>query len=1147
MEQAQNPLLPENGGSIILALSVGGLSVLLGLVVVISWHTDNLRFLQSTPTLASIAYNIALIFLLSDAVGLLAVIVLAQKERHKTNLLNEINQVLRREIAQHQQTEEALRKQTDIQRTIFACMSEDVIVADAQGKILVMNRAAQQTLGVSLADAATDAPVIDWSQLAPIYLPDQQTPFPAEHLPLVRALRGEVVNDCEQFILHPGASEGMWRSVNGQPLRDAEGRVCGGITVGRNITERKRTDEALQKQTEILHSILNNMADGVVLADENEKPLLFNPAAEHIFGQGVTDTKSDAWSQQYGLYLPDMKTPFPTEALPLTQAIRGTAVDKVEMFVCHANTREGTWIQVSGRPLKDRNGVVKGGVVVCRDITDRKQTEVALRESEERWQLALRGANDGLWDWNLKTNEVFFSQQWKAMLGFEEHEIANHVDEWARRVHPDDIGWVTQTLQDHFTQKIPFYLAEHRLLCKDGSYKWILARAQALWDAAGTAVRIVGSHTDTTERKQAEAALRESEERFRGAFDHAATGMALVAPDGRWLKANPSLCAIVGYPEQELLALDFQSITHPDDLEADLVQVRRVLAGEIQTYQMEKRYLHKRGHVVWGLLGVSLVRDAQGAPLYFVSQVQDISARKQAEAALRESEERFRSLCTASPVGIFQNDLTGACVYTNSRWQEMTGLTSEESLGQGWTKAIHPEDCEGVFTEWQASVALGRKFAKEFRFVRPTGEVCWVHSQASPLRSDDGIVIGYVGVNMDITDSKEVERMKDEFVSVVSHELRTPLTSIRGSLGLLASGRLGTLQEKGQRMLDIAVANTDRLVRLINDILDIERMQSGRATMVKVACDASEVMAQTVEVMQAIARKAEVTLSVQSQSVRLWADPDRLTQILANLLSNAIKFSPPGSQVWLTVERQKEHALFQIKDRGRGIPADKLDSIFERFQQVDASDSRDKGGTGLGLAICRSIVQQHGGHIWVESTLGEGSTFSFTLPALNSAETIAPEVSLPTAKRTVNGQRRTACVLVAEDDSDLVRVLVLMLQRYGIESFYAQTGREAIHLSQRLSPDLVILDLFMPDGDGFMVVNWLRQQNSLRHVPLIVYSAKDLDADERERLKLGPTQFFTKGRVNPEEFERRVIDFLNHILAQRAEGQNNGNQADFGR
>lgn len=1019
MEQEQNPLLPEKRGVRNLLMGVGGLSALVGLTGLVGWYTNLLLLLQFTPTSAFIVYNLAPIFLLCGGGGSLAVAtILAQKARHKAKRLNGLNQVLAREIAQHRQTEEVLRKQTDIQQTIFACMSEDVIVADAQGKILVMNRAAQQTLGVSLAGVLADAPVIDWSRLAHIYLPDQQTPFPAEHLPLLRALRGEVVNDCEQFVLHPGAAEGVWRSVNGRPLRDTEGRVCGGIIVGRNITERKRMEEALRKQTDLLHSILDSIAYGVVVADENGKLLVFNPAAARMFGKDFTGTRSDEWSQHHGFYLPDMKTLFSTEALPLTQAIRGTAVDKVEMFVRHANASEGIWVQISGRPLKDQNGIAKGGVIVCRDVTDRKRSENALRESDERWQLALRGTNDGLWDWNVKTNEVFFSQQWKAMLGFEEHEIANYVDEWARRVHPDDLGWVTQALQDHLAQKTSFYFTEHRMLCKDGSYKWILARGQALWDAAGKAVRMVGSHTDITERKQA-------------------------------------------------------------------------------------------------------------------------------EAALRESEERFRSLCVSSPVGIFQNDITGACVYTNRRWQEITGLTQEESLGQGWIKALSVEDREEVFAEWQASVAAGREFAKEFRFVRPTGEVCWVHSQVSPLRSEDGIVIGYVGVNIDITNRKEVDRIKDEFVSVVSHELRTPLTSIRGSLGLLASGQLGTLQDEGQRMLDIAVANTDRLVRLINDILDIERMQSGKVAMQKQECNAADLMTQAAEAIRALAEKAAVTLSVTPQSERLWADPDQILQILTNLLSNAIKFSPRGATVWLTAEHQDGHLLVHIKDQGRGIPADKRESIFERFQQVDASDAREKGGTGLGLAICRSIIHQHGGRIWAESTLGEGSTFSFTLPALNSVETIAPEVSLPILKRAVNGQARTTCVLVAEDDSDLAKVLVLMLQRYGIESSCTQTGREAIQLSQRLSPDLVILDLFMPDGDGFMVVNWLRQQNSLRHVPLIVYSAKDLDADERERLKLGPTQFFTKGRVPLEGFTQRVLEFLNHITTQKGEARHNGNQADF--
>ena len=242
--------------------------------------------------------------------------------------------------------------------------------------------------------------------------------------------------------------------------------------------------------------------------------------------------------------------------------------------------------------------------------------------------------------------------------------------------------------------------------------------------------------------------------------------------------------------------------------------------------------------------------------------------------------------------------------------------------------------------------------------------------------------LGFVFIGRDITQAKAVERMKDEFISVASHELRTPLTSIRGSLGLLGTGQLGELSPKGQRLLDIAVKNTERLSRLVNDILDLERMKSGKIAMARQTCDGVELVEQAIEVMQAMADKGQVTLQSQitETSIPLWADPDHILQTLTNLLSNAVKFSHQQGIVTLKVETRPQEILFQVQDQGRGIPADKLDKVFESFQQVDASDSREKGGTGLGLAICRQIVQMHGGCIWVESILGEGSNFLFTLP-----------------------------------------------------------------------------------------------------------------------------------------------------------------------
>lgn len=244
-------------------------------------------------------------------------------------------------------------------------------------------------------------------------------------------------------------------------------------------------------------------------------------------------------------------------------------------------------------------------------------------------------------------------------------------------------------------------------------------------------------------------------------------------------------------------------------------------------------------------------------------------------------------------------------------------------------------------------------------------------------------IVGAVVIFKDITERQIIERMKNEFVSVVSHELRTPLTSIRSALGLLSKGSLNNQPAKSQRMMEIAFDNTNRLVRLINDILDIERINSGKVTMEKQHCNAAQLTIQAVDEMRAMAEKAEIKLALKPVEIQLWADPDRIVQTLTNLLSNAIKFSPANSTVSLSGKLQDSQILFQVKDRGRGIPEDKLETIFDRFQQVDASNSRNQGGTGLGLAICRSIVQQHGGNIWVESTLGRGSTFYFTLPISN--------------------------------------------------------------------------------------------------------------------------------------------------------------------
>jgi PAS domain S-box-containing protein len=359
-----------------------------------------------------------------------------------------------------------------------------------------------------------------------------------------------------------------------------------------------------------------------------------------------------------------------------------------------------------------------------------------------------------------------------------------------------------------------------------------------------------------------------------------------------------------------------------------------------------------------------------------------------AEAARRESERRSRAIFDNAGVGITVNDLRGPVIVdVNHAFSEMVGYSPEELRGGDFSALTHPDELE-AFRALTPKTIEG--FQREIRFLRRDGTAMWGYLTLSLLRDEAGIPSQVIGVLQDITTRMEAEQVKDEFISVVGHELRTPLTSIRGSLGLLEGGVFGELPEEAKGIVTLAVTNTDRLVRLINDILDIERMEAGRMKLEPAPVKASALVRNALQILQMTATQARVTLSADfGEDPTVSADADSVVQVLVNLLGNAIKFSPRWSTVTVTVTCELERASFSIQDEGRGIPPESLQTIFERFRQVDSSDAREKGGSGLGLAIARDIVEHHGGQIEVESELGRGSTFRFTLPlAGGRAETL---------------------------------------------------------------------------------------------------------------------------------------------------------------
>ncbi|MEG4628881.1 PAS domain S-box protein [Microcoleus sp. AR_TQ3_B6] len=359
----------------------------------------------------------------------------------------------------------------------------------------------------------------------------------------------------------------------------------------------------------------------------------------------------------------------------------------------------------------------------------------------------------------------------------------------------------------------------------------------------------------------------------------------------------------------------------------------------------------------------------------------ELQERKQAEATIREAERRWRSLLDNVQLIVVGLDRWGNVNYVNPFFLKITGYTNPEVLGKNWFENFLPRSIqESIKIVFSEVVAHNYHPYYQNCILTKSGEERFIAWNNTMLQDSEGNIIGTISIGEDITERQKLEQIKNEFIGIVSHELRTPLTGIQMSLGLIKSGVYDKKPEKSRRMIEIALLDTNRLVNLVNDILDLERLDSGRAIVEKTVCKAADLMQQAVDSIQALATQQQISLIVNPTDAEVWATGDAIVQTLTNLLSNAIKFSPADSTIHLSAQNQTDFVLFQVSDRGRGIPADKLELIFGRFQQVDASDSREKGGTGLGLAICRSIVDRHGGKIWAESILGEGSTFCFTLP-----------------------------------------------------------------------------------------------------------------------------------------------------------------------
>jgi PAS domain S-box-containing protein len=654
-------------------------------------------------------------------------------------------------------------------------------------------------------------------------------------------------------------------------------------------------------------------------------------------------------------------------------------------------------IEFSLKPMRDESGQIIMLISEGRDISERKRAGQALHESEERFRLLVEGVRDyAIYMLDPDGLIVSWNSGAEVIKGYKADEVlGRHFS----------IFYPEELVGDHSPKhEIEIAEADGRFETegwrkrKDGSLFWASVVITTLRAEDGSLRGFVKVTRDISERKRIDEELRQSEERFRATFDAAAAGMAIVAPDGRFALVNRSLCEIVGYTNEELLATTFQKITHPEDLDTDLGLLQHLTAGDIPDYRLEKRYLHKSGHEVWIMLSASVVRDSFGAPLHFVALIEDITPRKRAEDALRRQSELMMAVLDQMSDGVVVANEAGRFLLFNPAAEKILGAGALNASPSEWSDRYHLFLADAVTPFPAERIPLARAILGESidgveMFVREPGRPeggAWISVNARPLVDSERIHRGGVAVFRDITERKkgeqELARRADElarsnaelehFAYVASHDLQEPLRTVSGFTQLLARRYRGALDEKADQFIDFAVDGCNRMRQLIEDLLEYSRVNTRGRPFLTTDCEA---------ILDRALANLKVTIEETGTAIThdrlptISGDATQIGQLFQNLIANAIKFrSRHSPEVQISAAKSATEWTFSVTDNGIGIEPRYAEKVFVLFQRLHTRDVYP--GTGIGLALCKKIVERHRGRIWFEPNPTGGTRFCFTIP-----------------------------------------------------------------------------------------------------------------------------------------------------------------------
>lgn len=865
----------------------------------------------------------------------------------------------------------------------------------------------------------------------------------------------------------------------------------------------------LWAQQEKFKVVMDSIGDGIITLDLNGNIQYLNTRAEKLTGWNLKEALGRDFHEVYNVINEETGL---QENNILDKVLKKGLVKELGNHTLLIS-KSGTKIPVmdTGAPLFDASGKVTGIAISFQDETEKRQQKRLLVESEARYRSTLDSMIEGCqligFDYKyLLLNKAAIEQAKlpkEKLLGKTMMECYPGIEKTK----------MYSVLKRCMEERVPESM-DNEFTYPDGRKEYFHLKFEPIPEG------IFILSADITEKKLAEEASRESEEKFKNAFEYSAIGMALISLDGKWLKVNFNVCEVLGYSEEELSEKIWQEITHPDDLQTDLNYVAKMVAGEIETYNMEKRYFHKNGNIVWADLFVSLVKDKNGLPLYFISQIKDITDQIRAEEELRIKKQLLSSVMETQQELIcrFLPDTT--LTFVNKAYCNIFGINEQELIGSKFLGLIPKNEWEDILSILKNLNADNPSHTYVSSSNKPDGSVMSMEWTDTAILNEQNEVVEFQSVGRDITEklkaeqelikskekAEESDKLKTAFINNISHEVRTPLNAILGFGQILVD--MDMAPEKRLKYYEVFQSSSNRLMNTMTDYMDMAMIFSDTIKVRRKVFEPQPLFEEIAEnTKQLVAeKKIDFKTEIPSEPTDFFmhSDPEFIRKIMDKLLDNAFKFTQQG-KISCGYQIKPGFVEFFVQDTGIGIDSDKLEMIFNMFVQGDTSSTRGYEGSGLGLSIANGLANQLGGSISVTSEKDKGSIFKFKVP-INKTE--ITEKTAPTEEKNVIDAEKPL-VLIAEDDESNYLYLEEVLKQAGWDYLWAQNGSEAVELcKQHIDITLVLMDIKMPVMNGLEATKLIHEFRP--ELPIIATTAYAQIGDEQRFLDAGCNGYIPK-------------------------------------